>query len=77
MTTFYLLFTLYESCDNTPSLGQVIEHVNNPEEFLGNCCAAVAPNGSLFISTINRTLKSYLVAIVAAERLVGMLPNGA
>lgn len=53
---------------------EVVEHVDNLPEFLHNTTKMLAPNGVLFISTINRTLKSYLAAIVIAERVLNWLP---
>lgn len=54
----------------------VIEHVNNPAGFLSSCAACLRPGGSLFISTINKSIKSYGFAIVAAERVLGIVPSG-
>lgn len=55
---------------------EVIEHVNNPEQFLEHCCACLADGGSLFISTMNRTMKSYMFAILGAEAVLQLLPLG-
>lgn len=54
---------------------EVIEHVNRPADFLAACCALLKPSGILVITTFNRTLRSYLLGIVAAEAL-GFAPKG-
>ena len=55
---------------------KVIEHVKNPKEFLTSCSACLKPNGSLFISTMNRNLKSYLLTILGAEYILKIIPKG-
>lgn len=54
----------------------MIEHVENPEQFIRNCIRSLKPNGSLFVSTMNRTKKSYAMSIVGAEYILRMLPPG-
>lgn len=55
---------------------EVIEHVPDPEAFLRAACTAVKPGGLLFAATINRTLRSFALAIVGAEYVLGWLPKG-
>jgi 2-polyprenyl-6-hydroxyphenyl methylase/3-demethylubiquinone-9 3-methyltransferase len=55
---------------------EVIEHVPDVAAFLKTCAALVRPGGLMVLSTINRTLKSYALAIVAAEYVLGWLPRG-
>lgn len=55
---------------------EVIEHVPEPESLLRAAVSLLKPNGILFVSTINRTLKSYGLAILAAEYLTGKVPPG-
>ena len=55
---------------------EVIEHVNEPEKFIQICSACLKKGGQLFVSTINRTLKSYAFAIVGAEYILRWLPKG-
>jgi ubiquinone biosynthesis O-methyltransferase len=56
---------------------EVLEHVTDIESILGACKQLLKPaTGRLFVSTLNRTLKSHLVAIVGAEYLAGYLPVG-
>lgn len=55
---------------------EVIEHVPDPGAFLRAACTAVKPGGLLFAATINRTLRSFALAIVGAEYVLGWLPKG-
>ena len=55
---------------------EVIEHVNKLPDFFRRCCELCRPGGIQFVATINRNLLSYLVAIVAAEYILGWLPRG-
>ncbi len=55
---------------------EVIEHVADPAAFVRVLAGLLTPGGSLFVSTINRTLRSYAVAIVGAERVARLLPVG-
>lgn len=54
---------------------EMLEHVNHPEEVIRHCARLLKPGGYLFLSTINRTVKAYAAAIVAAEYLFGLLPR--
>ncbi len=55
---------------------EVVEHVPDVGAFVKSCASLVRPGGMLILSTINRTLKSYALAIVAAEYVLGWLPRG-
>jgi len=55
---------------------ELLEHVPEPAAAIAACASAVRPGGRLFFSTINRNLKSFMLAIVGAEYLLGMLPRG-
>ena len=55
---------------------EVVEHVPDPAAFLKSCAALVRPGGVLVLSTLNRTLKSYALAIVGAEYILRWLPVG-
>ena len=55
---------------------EVVEHVPDPLAFLKTCATLVRPGGVLIVSTINRTLKSYALAIVGAEYILRWLPVG-
>lgn len=55
---------------------EIVEHVADVELFISACARMVKPGGLLFLATINRTLKAYLLAIVGAEYVLGWLPKG-
>ena len=55
---------------------EVIEHVSDPAAFLTTLRDLLAPGGQLFLSTLNRTPRSFLAAKVAAEYLLRWLPVG-
>ena len=55
---------------------EVVEHVADLDAFAAACAALLAPGGTLFVATLNRTLAAYALAIVAAERILGWLPAG-
>lgn len=55
---------------------EMLEHVADPGAFLGVLARRVRPGGSVFVSTLNRNLKAFLLAIVGAEYLMRLLPRG-
>jgi 2-polyprenyl-6-hydroxyphenyl methylase / 3-demethylubiquinone-9 3-methyltransferase len=55
---------------------ELIEHVPDPEGSLAAIAQLLRPGGQLFISTVNRNLRSFLFAIVGAEYLLRLLPRG-
>lgn len=55
---------------------EVVEHVGDVAAFVAGAARHVAPGGLLVASTIDRTLKSFLFAIVGAEYLFRVLPRG-
>jgi 2-polyprenyl-6-hydroxyphenyl methylase / 3-demethylubiquinone-9 3-methyltransferase len=55
---------------------EVVEHVPDVGAFLKICAGAVRPGGLMLLSTINRTTKAYLLAIVGAEYVLRWLPVG-
>ncbi len=55
---------------------EVIEHVKDPKQFTATCAAMVKPGGMMFVATLNRTLKSFALAIVGAEYILGWMPKG-
>jgi ubiquinone biosynthesis O-methyltransferase len=57
-------------------MSEVIEHVDNQEEFLINSTKLLKNNGYTFITTINRTRPAYLLAIIGAEYLTNLVPRG-
>jgi 2-polyprenyl-6-hydroxyphenyl methylase/3-demethylubiquinone-9 3-methyltransferase len=55
---------------------EIIEHVDNINFFLESCSKLLKKNGIMFIATLNKTLKSYLFAIIGAEYVLRWLPIG-
>ena len=55
---------------------EVIEHVPEPGKFMAECATLVKPGGLAIFSTLNRTFKSWALAIVGAEYVLGWLPRG-
>jgi 2-polyprenyl-6-hydroxyphenyl methylase/3-demethylubiquinone-9 3-methyltransferase len=55
---------------------EVVEHVADVSSFLGTCRSLCKPGALLILSTLNRTAKSYALAIVAAEQVLGLVPPG-
>ena len=55
---------------------EMVEHVPDPASVVNACSRLVRPGGELFFSTINRTPKAWLFAIVGAEYLLNILPKG-
>ena len=55
---------------------EMLEHVPDPASTIAACARLLKPGGMAFFSTINRNPKSYLLAIIGAEYVLGMLPRG-
>jgi 2-polyprenyl-6-hydroxyphenyl methylase/3-demethylubiquinone-9 3-methyltransferase len=55
---------------------EVVEHVPDVGRFLQCCAALVRPGGVMILSTINRTVKAYALAIIGAEYVLRWLPAG-
>lgn len=55
---------------------EIIEHVAEPEAFLRSLAGLLAPGGMLFLSTLNRSPASYMVAKLGAEYVLRLLPVG-
>ncbi len=55
---------------------EVIEHVNDPQEFLSLLRSLTRPGGLIAVSTLNRTLRSLAVAKIGAEYIARLLPVG-
>ncbi|MGZ5805124.1 MAG: bifunctional 2-polyprenyl-6-hydroxyphenol methylase/3-demethylubiquinol 3-O-methyltransferase UbiG [Xanthobacteraceae bacterium] len=74
-TTAEALADLGEKFDVVLAM-EVIEHVANVELFIERCAEMVKPGGLMIVATLNRTLKSFALAIVGAEYVLGWLPRG-
>ena len=55
---------------------EMLEHVPDPASIVRACAAMVKPGGWVFFSTLNRSAKSFLFAILGAEYLLNLLPRG-
>lgn len=55
---------------------EIVEHVADPPAFLAGLAGVLKPGGALVLSTINRTAKSFALAIVGAEYLLRWVPRG-
>ena len=55
---------------------EMLEHVPDPASTVMACAQLVKPGGHVFFSTLNRTVKSYLFAVIGAEYLLKLLPRG-
>ncbi|CAM4075750.1 bifunctional 2-polyprenyl-6-hydroxyphenol methylase/3-demethylubiquinol 3-O-methyltransferase UbiG [Roseateles saccharophilus] len=55
---------------------EMLEHVPDPASVVRACATLVKPGGWVFLSTLNRNAKSFLLAIVGAEYVLKMLPKG-
>ena len=55
---------------------EIVEHVEDIDFFLKSCSKLLKKNGLMFVATINKTLKSYIFAIIGAEYVLRWLPIG-
>jgi 2-polyprenyl-6-hydroxyphenyl methylase/3-demethylubiquinone-9 3-methyltransferase len=55
---------------------EIVEHVEDPNYFLKSCSQLLKKGGIMFVATLNKTLKSYIFAIVGAEYILRWLPIG-
>ena len=55
---------------------EMLEHVPDPASVVRACATLVKPGGWVFFSTLNRSPKSFLLAIVGAEYVLNLLPRG-
>ena len=55
---------------------EMLEHVPDPALVIAACAKLAKPGGVVIVSTINRNLKAYALAVVAAEYVLGLLPKG-
>ncbi|MDR1462814.1 MAG: bifunctional 2-polyprenyl-6-hydroxyphenol methylase/3-demethylubiquinol 3-O-methyltransferase UbiG [Azoarcus sp.] len=82
MTVDYRLASVEELARQMPDAFDVVtcmemlEHVPDPASAVAACAALVKPGGHVFFSTLNRNPGAYLLAIIGAERVLGLLPKG-
>ena len=74
-TTAEALAAAGESFDVVLAM-EVVEHVTDVGVFIAHAAALVKPGGLLFVATLNRTAKSFALAIVGAEYILRWLPRG-
>lgn len=55
---------------------EMLEHVPNPASIVKACSDLIKPGGLVFFSTLNKSIKSYLLAILAAEKIFKLVPDG-
>lgn len=55
---------------------EVIEHAENPKDFILNATKTLSPEGILFVATLNRTFRAWALAIIGAEYILRWLPKG-
>ncbi len=81
-TIDYRLISAEAMATESPSLFDVVtclellEHVPDPASTVAACARLVKPGGQVFLSTINRNPKAYMLAVVGAEYLLNLLPRG-
>ena len=82
VTVDYQKITAEEKAEHSPESFDVVtcmemlEHVPDPASVIKACADMVKPGGLVFFSTLNKSIKAYLLAIVAAEKLFKLVPNG-
>ena len=55
---------------------EMLEHVPDPSSIISSCAKLLKADGQVFFSTLNRNIKSYLFAIIGAEYILKILPQG-
>ncbi|MEM7083717.1 MAG: bifunctional 2-polyprenyl-6-hydroxyphenol methylase/3-demethylubiquinol 3-O-methyltransferase UbiG [Pseudomonadota bacterium] len=55
---------------------EMLEHVPDPAAVVAACARLLKPGGAAYFSTINRTAKGYLLAVIGAEYVLNLLPRG-
>ena len=55
---------------------EIVEHVDDINFFINSCSKLLKKNGLMFVATLNKTLKSYMFAIIGAEYILRWLPIG-
>ncbi|KAL9925041.1 ubiquinone biosynthesis O-methyltransferase-like [Glossina fuscipes fuscipes] len=57
-------------------ISEVLEHIDSKEPFLKACIQCLKPGGSVFITTLNQTIRMWIVGILIAEYVLGFIPIG-
>lgn len=61
---------------NAVVASEIIEHVNDKDLFVKCCVDTLKPGGSIFVTTFNKTLNSWIAGIIAAEHILKLIPKG-
>ncbi len=78
----YQLISAEDYADKFPQSADIVtclemlEHVPDPESVVRACAKIVKPGGKVFFSTINRNMKSWVMAILGAEYILNLVPKG-
>ncbi|MFT5542355.1 MAG: 2-polyprenyl-6-hydroxyphenyl methylase/3-demethylubiquinone-9 3-methyltransferase [Glaciecola sp.] len=78
----YQLISAEDYADKFPQSADIVtclemlEHVPDPESVVRACAKIVKPGGRVFFSTINRNMKSWVMAILGAEYILNLVPKG-
>lgn len=71
---------LAKDVENTPLDAvfcmEMLEHVENPAQIIADCAKMVTKDGIVVFSTLNRTKKAHLLAVIMAEYVLRMVPRG-
>lgn len=65
-----------EACFDIVTCLEMLEHVPDPDSVISAATRLLKPDGLMFLSTINRNPKSFALAILGAEYVLGLLPRG-
>ena len=82
ITVYYKLMTAEELAEDEAGSFDIVtclemlEHVPDPSKVIQSCADLLKPGGSVYFSTINKNLKSFLFAIIGAEHILKLLPVG-
>ena len=66
----------HPACFDVVTCMEMLEHVPEPESVIASVAKLVKPGGHVFFSTLNKTVKAYLYAILGAEKILKMVPEG-
>lgn len=78
----YVCSTIEEHAEQNPEkydavvASEIIEHVPDQRAFLHACAKCLKVGGSIFVTTINKTQASWIGAIIFAENILNLVPNG-
>jgi 2-polyprenyl-6-hydroxyphenyl methylase/3-demethylubiquinone-9 3-methyltransferase len=67
---------LAPGCADVVTVGELLEHVDNPRRVLAEAIRLLRPGGLLILDTVNKTLLARLIAVEVGERLRGVAPSG-